>query len=307
MAGSGRPTFKKRFQDSKQIAGQSLRLLASHRDLWVLPIAAVLAFVAVFAGLAAFIVFGSASVAATTGPSRWTGFGLLMVGAFFIGVLGLAVASTFQAAYAFALHERMEGRRTGAGRAVVRAFAHYGTITRFSLIASMVGLLLGVLGSLPFVRVIPFVGRLVQVAGGLLWAAAAFFVIPVIVVERQRGTIEAVRRSVAIGSRHWGKTAAGVVTISLVLFAPFLVIIGLGLLTSVVGVYTMALGFDSVLPQVGLVIMLVALGGALLVTPLTQALQTAYRTALYHFAMTGRVAEPYTKESVDSVWEPYRR
>ena len=97
----------------------------------------------------------------------------------------------------------LEGReaRVGAGLAFARRLVP--AIIGWSLLATGVGLLLSALQQLPGVG--GWLGRLIGFAGGLAWQLAAFFVLPVLVLEGT-GPIESVKRSAHAFRERWGET-----------------------------------------------------------------------------------------------------
>lgn len=294
--------FRQRYADSRRIAKETLRLVNAERDLWVFPIVSALAFlVAILAASFWMFNFIDELVFLGTSVPMRIAAGTLVMGIPFLPIAILV--SLLNAAYAWALYQRMEGRDATPRQAWARAWAHMGVIVRFQLIAMVVSGVLAVVGQfLAKLQWIPGVGRVVQTVGTFAWAAAAFFVIPIIVVERERRAWGALTRSAAIGRSQWGKTVAGIVTIALVFLVPFTAI---ALVGAAIMMYGVDLGqFTAIM--VGMGVMFFALGLMFLVMPLNLALQTTYQTALYRFAVTGRISAPFTVETMHSVWAPYR-
>ncbi|HUR61365.1 MAG TPA: DUF6159 family protein [Candidatus Thermoplasmatota archaeon] len=312
MAGKVRVPFRARYATSRAIFGQSWRMLRTERDLWVFPLlglASMLAFAAVLVGV---VVWGVLAL----GPSF---LNLLHVprGArpflFFLAMPLMyplmVLTSLFNAALCHAAHERLEGRPGRKKDAWRRAVAQLGPIARYNLLAMLVSGLLAVVGQLlDRLRIIPYIGQAFQTLGALAWAVAAYFVIPVLVVEGERSAIGALRTSTALARDQWGKATAGIVTIGLAVMVPMLLVflpfllfmMGLPLLMAA-GIVSAKAMFPLVLTA-GCVIVVASLAMGLFAS----MVGSLYQTALYRYARTGIVSLPFTPETLVDSWAPYR-
>ena len=124
------------------------------------------------------------------------------------------------------------------------------------------------------------VGRIVVSLLGLAWTLVTFLVLPIIVIEGI-GVGDAIRRSKDLFKRTWGENVAAQ--------------IGFGLL-----------GFLAVLPGIAIIVLGVGAGGAIAgiavlvgvtwivaAAASVAAMSVIFQTALYHFAVDGRVPGDY--------------
>jgi hypothetical protein len=130
---------------------------------------------------------------------------------------------------------------------------------------------------------------------GLVWAAASFFVIPVLAIEGQ-GATEALRRSARLVKERWGEAATGVSVIGaafVVTFVPAAALIGIGV---------------AEWPSPGSKIA-IAIGIAILAVSIAlQATTTQlFQLVLYRYATNGTVAAGFTEEDLEHPFSPRRR
>lgn len=287
-----------RYRTSRAIFGQALGLLRTQRDLWVFPILASLGLLLFLAGAILLAVKGF-------GPRDGSPLGMLPL----LGIVLLAgypiglVVSLLNAALVHGLHERLEGR-PGLPRDAWRAAASmFWPLAAFNLVAALVGGILQVVGILlDKLRLVPYLGRLVQTLGAFGWAVATFFVIPIIVVERERNVAKMVQGSVALVRKQWGKSVAGLITVTLVVMVPAFVFL-FGTLALVLVALILA---PSLLAPV--LVAWVAGGAIVLLAAVAvgQSTTVAYQVALYRYARTGKVSGPFTKETLVDAWAPYQ-
>jgi len=302
-----RVPLRDRYRTSKAIFRESIALVRKERDLWLFPILASLVMLAMFTvmGLGAWLL-----VASGLSWSAWTGvilLAILLPVSYPFGVL----TTMLNAALLFGLHERMARRKCTRRQAWARARAQLGPIARFSALTLLVSGALALVGQvLDKLRLVPYVGQALQVVGGLAWAVASFFVLPILVVQRERGALAALRGSAALARDQWGKATAGMVTIALVFLVPFFILLGVAMLLSVGGfalvIATGAGGAASfllgTLPML-VVVLLYLLAGL----PVQQAAHLAYQAGLYRYATTGKVPRGFSRSTVVDAWEPYRQ
>jgi hypothetical protein len=300
--------FRERYRTSRAIFGQAMRMLRSERDLWLFPILGTLTMVlAISFPVALVSTWLSRSGVLAGVPSPWVA--PLMVLIFLPLTYPVAVfVSLLNSALCFAAHQRMAGKSCTRSQAWRRAWGQLGPIARFNLIAMLVSGLLQVLGLiLNKLRIVPYLGTVVQALGAFTWAAAAYFVIPILVVERQGRSVEAIRNSATIARAQWGKTTAGLVTVGLAVMVP-LVILMLVMFPLMFALISTA---DSRNPYAFLVPMFTMLAIFLLVTlvlaAVASAAATLYQTALYRYARTGKVSGPFTQATLVDAWAPYRQ
>lgn len=297
MPAKAKVPFVQRYRTSRAIFQQSMVLLRHERDLWLLPILSTGFLLAAMLVLVGSVVFGF-DVVWSDGIDPWL-LALLLLPVMFPV---MATATFFQCALAFCLHERLAGRPATRAEGLRRAWSQVGAILGFSLVAMVVSGLLQVVGQfLGKLRLVPYLGAVVSTLGAFAWAAATFFVIPVLVVERERDALGAIRASAGIARSQWGKATAGMVTIGLALMAPLLVLtllyMGFAMMAFPAGI-----GFGGFAAVTGMFLVVV-----MAVSAIGQAATTAYQVGLYRFARTGEVSGPYTTATLGDAWAPYRQ
>jgi hypothetical protein len=297
MFGQARVPFLQRYRTSRAIFQQSMALLGKERDLWLLPVLGGLLLLVATAVLVALptVAFG---------PAWFDGIDPVFLPLVVLPLMFpvMATAAFFQSALAFCLHERLAGRPARRRDGLRRAWAQLGPIVRFSLVAMLVSGVLQVVGQLlGKLRLVPYLGNVVSSLGAFAWAAATFFVIPVLVVEQERHALGAIRSSTAIARSQWGKATAGMVTIGLALLVPML------LLTLLFFGFTMA-AFPLGIGTAGFILVAATFVVTMMgIATASQAATTAYQVGLYRFARTGHVSGPFTAATLADAWAPYRQ
>jgi hypothetical protein len=192
-------------------------------------------------------------------------FVLVFVGNFFTGAL-IGMASM-----------KLDGRQPTVRDGIQFAASHWKGLLIWSLIAATVGLLIRAVAS----RFRGIEGLLIRVIAGATWAAATYFVVPVVVFEDITG-FSALRRSWTVFSRAFGRTlvtnlVVGALTAVMVLAGVVLGIVGLFLAFSGATI----LGAGLIFSGVALFLFAVVLGSAL---------EGIVQASLYRYAVTGQVS-----------------
>jgi hypothetical protein len=130
---------------------------------------------------------------------------------------------------------------------------------------------------------------------GLAWAAAAFFVIPVLALDGV-DAIEALRRSARLVKSRWGEAATGVTAIG---GAFVLAILPAGILIGI-GVAAWPSGAAKALIAIGVAIVAVTL-------PLQTTTMQMFQLVLYRYAAAGDVAPGFTDEELEHAFRQRRR
>lgn len=307
MFGQARVPFGQRYRTSRQIFAEAWTLMRGERDLWRFPVASGLVFVVAMTAI--LVPFQSLVLGRDWSVSPQV-VGLVAIPVLLVLFLPVGfLVALLNSAYAFGLHERLAGRDTSAAAAWARARAHAGPIFRFTLIGALVGGVLAVVGQvLDKLRLVPYLGSILQVVGAYAWAVAAFFVIPIIVVEREASASEAVRRSVALARTTWGRSTAGIVTINLAVMVPMGILLGLFMLLVFGSIASEATGVGpGVLWPVLVAATALMLVGLCALMVVSQAANLAYQVALYQTQRTGHVPLPFTPDTLVDAWAPYRK
>jgi hypothetical protein len=282
--------------------GESLRLLRRERDLWVFP---VLGATLMAAWLAAVLVVMRRPVTGwllahgfSHTAAAYANIGLVLLASYPLSV----VASLLNTALASCLYERMEGRPGTKAAGWARAYRQRGPIMRFNLIALLVSGLFQLVGQLlSRLRMVPWLGPLVANFGLMAWAAASFFVIPILAIEQERSAVAAIRGSTQMARQNWGKALGGMVTIGLVVMVPLVVAVMVAIIVLAnLGIrhHDMRM-YDLAMPFLIVAIVFVS-------TLISAPAQVAYQTGLYRFAKTGKV-EPFSTTTLVDAWAPYRQ
>lgn len=176
--------------NGKAILRASLELFRQDRQMIWLP---------VMATITAIVAFAVVTVPITLAVGR-TGLGVILAlacGSF----VATSATVIFNVALVFAATDRIEGRTPTVARSLAQAWQRKGVIFRWAILSAIVGTAIRLLEER-----LGLVGRLIGFAGGLAWAVATFFVIPVLAYENV-GPLEAVKRSSSILKNCFGTIA----------------------------------------------------------------------------------------------------
>ena len=257
-----------RLRNSMALARSSWEVLKADKELLLLPLISGIASLAV---AATFIV---PLFAAGGGPSDgMSGASILLLIVMYFVLAYITIF--FNAALISAAHERLEGGDPTIGSALRGAAGRAGKIVPWALLSAVVSMILRAIEERA-----GFLGQIVTAIAGMAWAVVTFLVLPIIVIEGL-GTGRAVKKSGSLLRETWGENLAAQ--------------IGFGLL-----------GFLLLLPALALLAAGIAAGGAaggaviglgvlwgIVVAVVIAALSAIYQTALYHFAVDGRVPSGY--------------
>jgi hypothetical protein len=154
-------------------------------------------------------------------------------------------------------------------------------IAAWSLLAATVGVLLRMLEQRS-----QLVARIMTGLLGAAWTLAAYFVVPVLVVERV-GPIDALRRSFATVRKAWGESIVSNVGVGLIAFLiVLLVAVPLGVASIVLGVHMQSLTIG--LTGLGLVLVFI-----ILVALVASALNSIVLSALYLYASEHKLPQAF--------------
>ncbi|HET7574375.1 MAG TPA: DUF6159 family protein [Solirubrobacterales bacterium] len=175
----------------------------------------------------------------------------------------------FNVALVAAASAAMEGRWLGVGGALAEARRRLGPIAGWSLLSSVVGVLLS-----EIVSRLPAGGRLAAWLLGAAWGVATIFAIPILTLEDAR-PLEAARASANLAKSRWGEGLTGMVGIGLwvaVAALPIGIVGGVGI------------GIVGSRPALG--VSMVALAASALVASLAAATATrqVFALALFRYA-----------------------
>jgi hypothetical protein len=181
---------------------------------------------------------------------------------------------------------RFEGQEPTVGGGLRAAFSMLPQILAWTLVAASVGVLLKLIENAH-----EQAGKIIAALLGTAWSIVTFFVIPILVVERV-GPIEAVKRSVGVLRKTWGEALVGNVGIGLFMFVLAIPIV----LLLIAGVAVCAAG-QALLP-VGILLIVLALVGFLILAAVSSAMNNIFVAALYRYAARGEVSAAFDSDTL---------
>jgi hypothetical protein len=162
----------------------------------------------------------------------------------------------------------------------------------WALFAGLVGLIIRQLEER-----LSFVGRIIARFIGIAWSIAAVFVIPIIVCEEQSANpVALLQKSAGILKRTWGEALIGYV--------------GMGMVSGLMMLASMVFLVGAVIVSIVLknfwflaIAGLLWLAAMFVLSYLSSLAGQIYKGALYLYAASGVVPEPYSQEMLDSAWK----
>jgi hypothetical protein len=191
----------------------------------------------------------------------------------------------FNCALVWCAHENLSGRPVTFNQGLHMAVKSLPQIILWSLIASTVGTILRSISERA-----GLIGQVVIAIVGMVWSLATFFVVPLLIVERQTA-LKALKGSSSMLKKTWGERVIGNAGISLVTVMLML----LGFIPIIIGVVIYA-QTDVFLPLIGCC--MVALVYWLALATISAALSGIYQTALYIYASTGRAPAAFSDDFI---------
>jgi MFS family permease len=194
-------------------------------------------------------------------------------------------------AIAAAAAAALDGRHLSLGQALAVPMRRIGQIALWSLIATVVGVVLEQLASR-----LPLGGSIVARLVGVGWSLASLFAIPVLALE-DRSAPECLKRSAQVVRKRWGEGISGNVTISAwTIFA----------MVPLVIVFVAALAIGHNAPAVrDLVVFLVALAFVAVIA-ITAVVRQTFAVALYQFATTNSPQGPFAQSDLQAPFKAKR-
>ncbi len=207
---------------------------------------------------------------------------VLIVVAFFLVYF---VTIFFNAALVSAALERLRGGDPNVSSGLSHALAHIHTILGWAIITASVSLIL----QLARANQRNAFGRiLLDIVGGV-WEFLTFFVVPILVSENV-GPFGAVRRSMSLVRKTWGRQ----ITANFGFFIVYVIAV----LIAAIPAFLIGL----VVPVAGIVVGLITVGFAMAVV---QALEGIFKAALYEYAMGERPQE-FDLRTLQTAYRPAR-
>ena len=254
--------------NGKQLLTASLILFREDKGIAALP---VLSVVSAFAALV-IIGGGLGGVLTAIGISAQISFVISILLAL---LLTMFLTTFFGVAVVFAAADRIEGGNPTVKSCIAKAWGRKGIIFGWALLSAVVGTILNAIQ-----EKVPF-GELLSILGGLAWAVATWFVLPVIAFE-DVSPFGAVKRSSELFKQRWGKVTRSAVRFG-ILFLGWML---LGIAGLVGGVFLAAGSHhNSAMLVGGLVLAAAGLLVVVIVSVYLSVVQMYLRTILYRFAV----------------------
>jgi hypothetical protein len=254
--------------NGKQLLTASLALFREDKSIAALPV------ISIASAFAALVIIGGGlgSVLTIAGVHPGVGFTISFVLAL---LLTMFLTTFFGVAVVFAAADRIEGGDPTVKSCMAKAWKRKGIIFGWALLSAVVGTILNAIQ-----EKVPF-GELLSILGGLAWAVATWFVLPVIAFE-DVSPFAAVKRSSELFKQRWGKVTRSAVRFG-ILFLGWML---LGAVALVGGLF-LAFGthHNSALTVVGLIVAAAGLLVVVVVSVYLSVVQMYLRTILYRFAV----------------------
>lgn len=273
-----------RLANGWELAKESWHVLMHDKELLVFPLLSGIACLLVFGSFAAPL-WDSPYVNVVTEDHSVPTDPLAYVILFAFYFVNYFVITFFNSALIACAIIRLNGGDPTLADGFSAAMSRLPQIVGWSLVAATVGMILRIIES----RSEKF-GEFVAGLMGMAWSAAAYFVVPVLVVERM-GPIAAVKRSFAILRKTWGETVGAEFGIGLI-----------GVLISLVAIIPAVLGF--VMGSTVSIVVGIAISGLALIAVATicSALSGIVIGALYVYAAHGNTSELFDKGLVENAF-----
>jgi hypothetical protein len=264
------------------LVGQSFRVLRQDKELLLFPLVSGLACLLVFASFAVPLwntPYGDMVRGEGKAPGDALGY-VILFAFYFVNYLVIIYFNSALVACAIIRFKGDDPTVKDGLRAATSCLPH---IVAWSLVSATVGLILRIIESRS-----ERAGQLAAALLGMGWAAATYFVVPILVVERV-GPVEAVKRSLALLRKTWGEALTAHLGLGLIFFVVGLV----ALLPLIAAAILLGAGISS-----GSVILIV-LGAAafllivVLISLISSALHAIVMAAIYLYAKEGAVPQQF--------------
>ncbi len=180
---------------------------------------------------------------------------------------------------------RYDGGDPTVGDGFKTANKNIGAVFKWAIFSATIGLVLKALEQRGGI-----LGKIVAFTGGVAWSIATYFVLPVLVFENV-GIFGSVKRSLEIFRKTWGEVIVGGVSFMFIFF-----LLGiLGIIPLFLGVYLGGL--------TGIVVgFAIALIYWVTLAAIASVAKTAFITALYRYATTGKITPGFDPEIITNPW-----
>jgi len=195
----------------------------------------------------------------------------------------------FNSALVACAYEGLQGRSTSLAYGMSVAWKRIGAILGWTAIAASVGVILRTIAERS-----GLLGNIVIGLVGAAWNVATFFVVPVLVIEKQ-SPVTAVKKSTLMLKQTWGERVVVAGGMGLVMFL-------LGALGAFVAIGGLVVG--TVTESMPLAVIMVCAGVLylLILAVIGSALQGVFQTALYVYAESGSVPSGFDPDTIQAAF-----
>lgn len=276
--------LKGSWTNSRELTSKSWSVIKENKYMLGFPVLGFVGILIVFAilWLPAILLFAANQVV--------LGIILLVIGVFAVGAaIQISTAGLIAAADA-----ELEGRDSSLGQGLGATISRLPVIIAWSIISSIVSMLLGLLrgnGEGGIVAVI--LRNVLAAAAGVMWQLITFFVLPIIMIEKL-GPIAAIKRSSSLFKDRWGLQLSGGIRIGgLIGLATILP----GVLLCVLGGFMIGAG-GAVLVSLGAALFVVGVVLFAIGSVLINAMRAVFSVALYKFATNGQAVSVFSESEL---------
>lgn len=255
------------------LAKASWGVLKSDKSLMAFPL------LSIPAGLLVGLVLFAPGIAILAADDKAT-WALVVFG--IIAAYGLTFTAIFFAvALAACASKALEGENTTVAQGLAVAKSRAGAIAAWSLVQLTVGLVLNAIQSVARDQggAGAIIGGILSFVGGVAWAVATFFIVPVLALEGL-GPKPAIKRSVGVIKERWGEGVVGSAAIGFV-FLPLIIL----MIAALVGGFAL---FNTNQPA-GVALLAVAALLFALTALVSSSLQAVFRVVVFRYAQDGTV------------------
>jgi len=282
-----------KLEASWNLARQSLVLLASDKELVLLPLTSALISMLTLAMLGGWYVAACRPELRALPPRSSAADlphrGFLYMLLFLFYAISYFVVTFCNVALVAVANNRMAGGSWRMHQGLALAWERRFTILQWAILAATVGMVLEMISER-----VGILGKLLTRLIGLAWGMATYFIVPVLAFDNL-SPVEAVRRSAQLFRKTWGEDVAAGVSTALIFMIP----LSLG-----IGLWFAVRNSQSLSPAAILATGAVLLVYLQVVIAVMSATTLVYKVALYNYALGGRVHGGFSLEQIQSTWVP---
>jgi hypothetical protein len=193
----------------------------------------------------------------------------------------------FSAALVYCVHRRLKGEEVSVYDGIKNSLENIQAIFMWAIFATTVGMIISAMK-----KNLRGSSTLVGLFGSITWDMAVFFIVPVLIIEKQ-GVIASLKRSAGLFAERWGEVVAGGAGMALV---STICVLG-GWFLIGLNCYLFHIPWAI---GVGMAILYL-----LVIIVLSMLLNDVYLTGLYYYAVTGKTG-PFSEDLLRDAGVPRR-